>query len=55
MEIPIFFSNFTLPTCTSQTSPHMGFPDYEIGSKSEPNVAAGLQQDLRQDLAHIRE
>lgn len=40
MEILILFSDFTLPTCTSQTSLHMGFPDYEIGSKSEPSVAA---------------
>lgn len=49
------FSDSVLPTCTSQTSLHMGFPDHEIGSKSEPNVAADLQQDLRQDPAQIRE
>lgn len=49
------FSDFALPTCTSQTSLHMDFPDYEIGSKSELNVAADLQQDLSQDLAQIRE
>lgn len=54
MEIPIFFSDFRLTTCTSQTSLD-GFPDYEIGSKSEPSVPADLQQDLKQDLAHIRE
>lgn len=49
------FSDFALPTCTSQTSLHVGFPDYEIGSRFEPNVAADLQQDLRQGLANIWE
>lgn len=52
MEILILFSDFTLPTCTSQTSLHMGFPDYEIGSKSEPSVAAAGPESRP---AHIRE
>lgn len=39
----------TLPV--SQTSLHVGFPDYEICSKTEPSAAAASWQEL----AHVTE
>jgi len=46
MEFLIVFSNFILPMCKSQTFLHIGFPDCEIRSKTEPSVAEVLWQDL---------